>query len=92
MAEEKKLTQQYTVMHFSDGTVEVKDALVDGTEEMTVEKIYDDIVSLSTFIERQRSATLAYNAGYQAALKFMQDLQARQQAAATPEGETDSQQ
>ena len=74
----KKMTQNYTVSHFDDGTVEVKDSGLKDTETLTVEQIYDDIVNLSKFIERQRGATLAYNAGYQAAAKFFQDLQAQQ--------------
>jgi hypothetical protein len=85
MAEKKKdekvMTQNYTVAHFEDGTVEVKDSGLKDTETLNVEQIYDDIVNLAKFIDRQRNATLAYNAGYQAAVKFFQDLQAQQNKA-----------
>jgi hypothetical protein len=92
MAEKKKdekvMTQNYTVTHFKDGTVEVKDSGLEGTETLTVEQIYEDIVNLSKFIDRQRNVTLAYNAGYQAAAKLFQDLQAQQKKAAeTTKGE-----
>jgi len=84
MAEEnKKATFGYTVTHLEDGSVEVKTLEQEGLEKVSNEKIYEDIVNLSKFIERQSNITVAYNAGYQAAMKALKDA-TKQAAEATP--------
>jgi hypothetical protein len=79
MSDNKKPTFGYTVTHLEDGSVEVKTLEQEGLEKITNDKIYEDIVSLSKFIERQSQITVAYNAGYQAALKAIKDSQAKQE-------------
>jgi hypothetical protein len=88
MSNNKKPTFGYTVIHLEDGSVEVKSLEQEGLEKVTNDKIYEDIVSLSKFIERQSQITVAYNAGYQAAMKAIKDSQKLAEPTVVPPSDT----
>jgi hypothetical protein len=85
---DKKTLFGYTVIHLEDGSVEVKSLEQEGLEKVTNDKIYEDIVSLSKFIERQSQITVAYNAGYQAAMKAIKDSQKPAEPTVVPPSDT----
>jgi hypothetical protein len=83
MADNKKVVFAYTVMRNEDGSVDVKSAGIEGVEEISNARIYEDIEDVAEMIKIKRYADAAAAASYSATAKFYQDMQAAQQAART---------
>jgi hypothetical protein len=81
MAENKKVVYAYMVMRNEDGSVDVKDAGLEGVEPVESAKIYEDIEAVAKLIELKRASDTAFAASYNAIAKFYQDLAAQQKAA-----------
>ena len=79
--EDKKALFAYTVVRNEDGSVDVKDAGLEGTEAIATDKIYEDIEAVARLIQLKRVSDAAYAAAYNGAVKFYQDLAAQQQQA-----------
>lgn len=75
--EEKKIVAAYTVMRYEDGSVDVKDAEVEGTTKMESEQIYKDIEDVAKMIELKRIE----NSTYIGIRRFYADMAAAQQKA-----------
>lgn len=82
MADNKKVVFAYTVMRNEDGSVDVKNAGLEGVEEISNAKIYEDIEDVAEMIQVKRYADAAAVAAYNATAKFYQDAQAARNAAA----------
>lgn len=80
--EEKKVIFAYTVSRNEDGSVDVKNAGLEGVEDISNEAIYKDIEDVARLIEMKRASDTAFTAAYNGAAKFYQDLAAQQKAAA----------
>lgn len=80
--EEKKVIFAYTVSRNDDGSVDVRDAGLEGVEPISNEAIYKDIEDVAKLIELKRTSDTAYTAAYNAIAKFYQNLAAQQRAAA----------
>lgn len=85
--EEKKVLFAYTVVRNEDGSVDVRDAGLEGVEPVSTDKIYEDIESVAKLISLKRSADAAFVASYNGIAKFYQDLADQQKAAAEPKEE-----
>lgn len=75
---EKKVLYAYTVLRNEDGSVDVRDAGLEGVEPVATDKIYEDIESVAKLIELKRSSDAAFVAAYNGIAKFYQDLAAQQ--------------
>jgi len=85
MADNKKVVFAYIVMRNEDGSVDVKDAALEGVEAVEAPKIYEDIEDVAEMIRLKRYSDAAAVASYNATAKFYQDMQAAQTArAASP--------
>jgi hypothetical protein len=80
--EDKKVVFAYTVMRNEDGSVDVKDAGLEGIEPIGTADIYADIEAVAKLIELKRSSDAAFTAAYNGIAKFYQDLAAQQRAQA----------
>jgi len=79
---DKKIAFAYIVMRNEDGSVDVKDAGLEGVEPVATEVIYKDIEDVSRLIELKRTSDTAFTAAYNGIAKFYQDLAAQQKAQA----------
>jgi hypothetical protein len=80
--EDKKILFAYTVIRNEDGSVDVRDAGLEGVEAVSNEKIYEDIEAVSKLIALKRASDVAFTGAYNGIAKFYQDLAAQQKAAA----------
>jgi len=80
--EEKKVVHSFTVSQYEDGSVDVKDAGVEGTEALTNDQIFNKIEDYAKLIGLRRQSDVAFSAAYNAMAKFYQDLATQQKAAA----------
>jgi hypothetical protein len=80
--EDKKILFAYTVIRNEDGSVDVRDAGLEGVEVVSNDKIYEDIESVSRLITLKRASDVAFTGAYNGIAKFYQDLAAQQKAAA----------
>jgi hypothetical protein len=80
--EDKKVVFAYTVMRNEDGSVDVKDAGLEGVEPIATSDIYTDIEAVAKLIELKKSSDAAFAAAYNGIAKFYQDLAAQQKAQA----------
>jgi len=83
--EDKKILFAYTVIRNEDGSVDVKDAGLEGVEPVSNDKIYEDIEAVSRLISLKRASDVAFTGAYNGIAKFYQDLAAQQKAAADAE-------
>lgn len=81
---EKKTVNAYTVYKYDDGSVDVKDAEVKGTNKMEVPEIFDDIKDVSKLIKNKELTDACYRAAYVGAYngvaKYYQDIQEKMEA------------
>lgn len=77
MSEEKKIAVAYTVKRYEDGSVDVEDAKLEGTQEMTTEQIYKDVEDVAELIKLKR----VENSAYIGIRRFYADVQAAQEKA-----------
>lgn len=83
--EEKKVVVAYTVFRNSDGSVDVKDAGVEGTTTLSSEEIYKDVEDVARIIKNKRTENAAYVGAYNGVSRFFADMQKQQaEAAAAP--------
>jgi len=80
--DDKKVVFAYIVMRNEDGSVDVKDAGLEGVEPIATSDIYTDIEAVSKLIDLKRSSDAAFTASYNGIAKFYQDLAAQQRATA----------
>jgi hypothetical protein len=80
--EDKKVVFAYTVMRNEDGSVDVKDAGLEGVEAISTPDIYTDIEAVARLIDLKKSSDAAFTAAYNGIAKFYQDLAAQQRAQA----------
>jgi hypothetical protein len=85
MADSKKVAFAYTVVRNEDGSVDVRDAGLEGVEAIENARIYEDIEAVARLIELKRQSDASFVAAYNGIAKFYQDLAAQQQKAPTPE-------
>ena len=84
--EEKKVVVAYTVKRYENGDIDVEDAKLEGTTEVTSEAIYKDIEDVAKVINLKRTE----NAAYAGVMRFYRDMQAAEAAAtAAPEVKED---
>ena len=76
--EEKKIVTAYVVKRYDNGDIDVEDAHLEGTSEMTSEQIYKDIEDVSKTIGLKRIENAAFAGVY----RFYSDIQNQAQAAA----------
>jgi hypothetical protein len=88
MEDTKKVAYAYIVMRNEDGSVDVKDAGLEGVEAVENAKIYEDIENVAKLIDLKRQSDAAFVAAYNGIARFYQDLSNQQKAAATPTTET----
>jgi hypothetical protein len=81
MADNKKVVFAYTVIRNEDGSVDVQNAGIEGVEEISNPKIYEDIENVAEMIRLKRYSDAAAVAAYNATAKFYQDAQAAKVAA-----------
>jgi hypothetical protein len=86
-AVEKKVLYSYVVTRNSDGSVDVADnsTNIEGAEELSTDKIYDDIVDVSEKVKLKRIQDAAFVAGYNGVAKFYQDVSQQQAKTSTEE-------
>lgn len=82
MAEEKKVVVAYTVFRNEDGSIDVKDAGVEGTTTLSSEEIYKDIEDVAKVIKNKRTENAAYVGAYNGVSRFFADMQKQQAEAA----------
>lgn len=82
MDEEKKVVHSFVVSQYEDGTVDVKDAGVEGTETLSNDQIFTKIEDYAKLISLRRASDVAFAAAYNAVAKFYQDAAAAQRKAA----------
>ena len=80
--EEKKVVVAYTVKRYEDGSVDVEDAKLEGTEGITSEEIFKDIEGVAEMIETKRVENAAFVGAYNGTAKFYQDVNAAKTAEA----------
>lgn len=77
--EEKKVAVAYTVYRNADGSVDVKDAGVEGTTTLASEEIYKDIEDVARIIKNKRTENAAYVGAYNGVSRFFADMQKQQE-------------
>lgn len=83
---EKKIVVAYTIYRNADGSIDVKDAGVEGTTTIADEEIYKDIEDVARIIKQKRIENAAFVGAYNGTSKFFANMAAQQQAEAkTPE-------
>lgn len=82
MEDSKKVVFAYTVSRNEDGSVDVKDAGLEGTTPVENAKIYEDIEAVAKLIELKRQSDASFVAAYNGIAKFYQDVNAAQAKAA----------
>jgi hypothetical protein len=75
-----KIQFAYTVTRNEDGSVDVKDAGLEGVAVIPTEKIYEDIEAVAQLIERKRLVDASFAAAYNAVAKFYSDAAQAQKA------------
>ena len=85
MAEEneKKVVVAYVVKRYNNGDIDVEDAGVEGTDEVSSEQIYKDIEDVSRIIALKRTE----NAAYAGVRRFFAEVEAANRRAAEGAGE-----
>ena len=76
--EENKLVVAYTIKRYANGDVDVEDAKLEGTENITSEEIYKDVEDVARLVANKRIE----NAAYAGAYRFFAELRAREEALA----------
>lgn len=82
-----KVQFAYMVVRNEDGSVDVKDAGLEGVTPIPTEKIYEDIEAVAELIERKRVSDAAFAAAYNAVAKFYSDAAKAQKASQTAQVE-----
>lgn len=80
--EEKKLVVAYTVYRYEDGSVDVKNAEMEGTNPVSTEEAYKDVEDVAKLIANKRIENAAYVGAYNGTARFYQDVNAAKQAEA----------
>lgn len=84
--QEKRVAVAYVVKRYENGDIDVEDAKLEGTEEVTSEQIYKDIEDVAKVIANKRIENAAYAACY----RFYLDLKRAEQAAAVQQAEEEA--
>lgn len=76
---EQKVAFSYVVVRNLDGSVDVQDnsKAFEGVEEVTTDRIYDDVVDVAEKVKLKRIQDAAFVAGYNGVAKFYQDIAAQ---------------
>ena len=85
MDKEKKVVVAYTVFRNEDGSVDVKDAGLEGTTALSNEEIFRDIRDVSRLIKLKEAQDAAFIGSYNALTRFYQDLAEQQATPVEPE-------
>jgi hypothetical protein len=88
MADEKKVLYAYTVIRNEDGSVDVKDAGMEGVNEIAVPNIYKDIKEVAELVKLKEASDTAFTSAYNAVARFFQDMENARQAAAKKAAES----
>lgn len=75
---EKKVVVAYTVFRNADGSIDVKNAGVEGTTVVSDEEIYKDIEDVARIIGHKRVENAAYVGAYNGTAKFWENVNAAQ--------------
>ena len=80
--QEKKVVASYTVVKYDDGSIDVKDAGVEGAAVLGSEEIYKDIEDVAKVIANKRIENAAFVGAYNGTARFYEDVSKRNAAAA----------
>lgn len=76
---EKEIKVAYVVYRYADGSADVKDAEMEGTERVSNDEIFKDIEDVARLVQLKRVENAAFVAAYNGTAKFYQDVNAKQQ-------------
>lgn len=85
MENNKKVAVAYTVLRYEDGSADVKDAEMEGTERISNDEIFKDIEEVARLVQLKRIENAAFVAAYNGTAKFYQDVNQQQGEVAAPE-------